>query len=120
MTTNIAPTISPVQQIESFYARLEKARIITASGKVHPIVGLDEHYVVESSNGDFYLVNGTCTCVDAQQRTDLHHDWCKHKLAVELCKETHKADTPKVTRKARTASPESDAELEAKVADLYR
>jgi hypothetical protein len=109
-TANYAPGISPIQQIESLYARLEKARVIAASGKVHPIVGMDEHYAVESGKGDFYLVNGTCTCVDAQQRADLHHGWCKHKLSVELYKETPKA--------SRNGSSPKDEELEAKIADL--
>jgi hypothetical protein len=117
--TNYAPGISPIQQIESLYARLGKARAIASAGKVHPIVGVNEHYVVESSKGGYYLINGECTCVDAQQRTDLHHGWCKHKLAVELCKETPKADTPKATQKTMADSPQ-DEELEHKVADLYR
>jgi hypothetical protein len=121
MTAETTPSISPIRQIESLYARLEKARVIAASGKVHPIVGMDEHYAVESSKGDFYLVNGTCTCIDAQQRTEVHHSLCKHKLAVELFKETPKDETPKTTKpKAKKAeSPERDEELERKVNDLY-
>jgi hypothetical protein len=118
MTAETTAAISPVKQIESLYTKLEKAKAIAASGKVHPIIGMDEHYAVESSKGDFYLVNGTCTCVDAQQRADLHHGWCKHKLAVELRKETLKAETPKATRKAKTESPQ-DEELRQKVDDLY-
>jgi hypothetical protein len=104
------------------YARLEKAKAIATAGKVHPIVGMDEHYVVESSKGDFYLVNGTCTCIDAQQRTDLHHGWCKHKLAVELYKDTLKAETPEASKKTNRngSSPQDKDELEQKVNDLYR
>jgi hypothetical protein len=124
MTTNITPTVSPVQQIESLYARLEKAREIAAAGKVHPIVGLENHYAVECSRIDsgMYLVNGTCTCIDAQQRIDLHHGWCKHKLAVELYKDTLKAETPKASKKASRngSSPQDKDELEQKVNDLYR
>jgi hypothetical protein len=122
MSTNTTPTVSPVQQIESLYARLEKAKVIAASGKVHPIVGMDGHYAVESSKGDFYLVNGTCTCTDSQQRTDLHHGWCKHKLSVELYKETPKAETPRASKKANRngSSPQDKDELEQKVNDLYR
>jgi hypothetical protein len=121
MTTDATATISPVKQIESLYARLEKARVIAASGKVHPIVGMDEHYTVESSKGDFYLVNGTCTCIDAQQRIDVHHGWCKHKLAVELFKETPREETLKASKsKAKANGSSPDKELESKVAELYR
>ena len=120
MTAETTPSISPIQQIESLYARLEKARVITASGKVHPIVGMDEHYAVESSKGDLYLVNGTCTCIDAQERADIHHGWCKHKLAVELFKETPQEEKPKASKKAsRNGSSPNDEELESKVAELY-
>ena len=110
-TENITPDISSVRQIESLHARLAKARVIASSGKVHPIAGMDEHYAVESGKGDFYLVNGTCTCVDAQQWADLHHGWCKHKLSVELYKETPQASC--------NDSSHKDEELEAKLADLY-
>src|ERR671919_987952 len=121
MTAETTPSISPIRQIESLYARLEKARVITASGKVHPIVGMDEHYAVESSKGDLYLVNGTCTCIDAQQRTDIHHGWCKHKLAVELLRETPKEEKIKASKKAnRNGSSPRGEELEEKVNYLYR
>jgi hypothetical protein len=101
MTTEATPAISPIRQIESLYQRLEKARSIAAAGKVHPIIGMTDHYTVESSKGDFYLVNGTCTCIDAQQRIDVHHGWCKHKLAVELFKETPNAETIKAAKPRR-------------------
>ena len=125
MTTQTTPQVSPVKQIESLYQRLEKARSIFAAGKVHPIVGMEDHYAVECSRIDsgMYLVNGTCTCVDAQQRTDLHHGWCKHKLAVEIFKEQQAiADTPKVakaTNKANNGTSPTDPDLEAKIAELY-
>jgi hypothetical protein len=113
MTTETAPQLSPVKQIESLYARLEKARSIYAAGKVHPIVGMEGHYAVECSriDGGMYLVNGTCTCIDAQQRVDVHHGWCKHKLSVELFKETLGKETP--------APSESERSLEDQLADLY-
>jgi hypothetical protein len=118
MTTET--TLSPVKQIESMYARLEKARSILAAGKVHPVLGLDQHYVVQSSKGDgFYQVNGVCTCMDAQQRTDIHHGWCKHKLAVELFKEQIASD-PKVSKPiAKPTTSESERTLEDKLEDLY-
>src|SRR5918996_1163924 len=86
--TNGTPSISPVQQIEALHQRLVKARDIVAAGKVHPIIGLETHYTVQASTGGFYLVNGECTCPDAQQWTDIHRGWCKHMLAVEIYKES--------------------------------
>jgi hypothetical protein len=116
MTTETTPQLNPVKQIESLYQRLEKARSIYAAGRVHPILGLDQHYAVESSKGDgFYQVNGVCTCQDAQHRTELHHGWCCHKLAVEIYKEQE----AKATTKTNTAPPESDRSLDDKLEDLY-
>jgi hypothetical protein len=124
MTTTSTPTISPVKQIEAMYQRLEKARSIYAAGKVHRILGLDQQYVVQSSTGDgFYQVNGVCTCQDAQHRTELHHGWCCHKLAVELFKEQQAiAETPKVANtinKADTTPAETERSLEDQLEDLY-
>jgi hypothetical protein len=121
MTTETTPQLSPVKQIESLYARLEKARSIFAAGKVHKILGLEEHYVVESSKGDgFYQVNGICTCLDAQHRTEVHHGWCAHKLAVEIFKEQQAiADNPRVAKSTKVTTPESDRTLEDQLEDLY-
>src|ERR671918_163449 len=113
-TNNGTPSVSPVQQIESLYQRLEKARSIYAAGEVHKVLGIDEHYVVESSKGDgFYLVNGICTCMDAQHRTEVHHGWCCHKLAVEIFKEQQAiSGSPKIaTAVTQTTPPESDRPL---------
>jgi len=129
MTAETTPQLSPVKQIESLYARLGKARSIFAAGKVHRILGLDGHYAVESSKGDgFYQVNGVCTCMDAQHRTEVHHGWCCHKLAVEIFEifkeQQALADNPKVAKatKSTAAKAESpkDPDLEAKIAELYR
>ena len=98
--------LSPVQQIESLYQRLERARQLA----VHPIVGQEGHYAVEASKGGFYLVNGGCSCQDAQHRIELHHGWCKHKLAVELFKESPPSET-----QAKKASEV----LEVEIAELY-
>jgi len=73
--------------IEALHQRLEKARQLVADGKVQPIIGYERHYVVQASKGGVYVVNSECPCPDAQQRTDVHRGWCKHKLAVELVKE---------------------------------
>ena len=82
-----------VQQIEALYQRLQRAREIVADGKVFPIVGMDDHYTVQGTAGH-YLVNEHCTCQDAQQPSEMHHGWCKHKLSVELYKETQEASAP--------------------------
>ena len=77
-----------VQQIEGMSKRLEKARQLVTDGKIQPVLGMESHYVVESSKGDgFYLVNGECTCPDARRRIDVHNGWCKHNLAMELYRE---------------------------------
>jgi hypothetical protein len=118
VTSETTTPISPVRQIESMYQRLEKARSIYAAGKVHPIVGLDGQYAVECSRIDdgMYLVNGTCTCIDAQQRIDIHHGWCKHKLSVELFKEQQALH--QVSKNDRVMV-ETDSPLEDQLEDLY-
>jgi uncharacterized Zn finger protein len=125
-TTTGTPSISPVQQIEALHQRLVKAREIVAAGKVHPIVGLEAHYTVEASTGGFYLVNGECTCPDAQEKADIHHGWCKHMLAVEIYKESPKEapeQSPKPKRAKRNQPETVDAslseEIQNKVAELY-
>ena len=106
--------VSPVAQIESLYKCLEKARQLVAEGKVHPVVGMDGHYVVLGTAG-YYMVNGVCTCPDARERADIHKSWCKHKLAVELHKDTPQelAENPKGRkgRAAATGDAPSDEEL---------
>ena len=103
--------VSPVKQIEQLSQRLEKARQIVAEGKVNPIIGKDNHYTVEGSNG-FYLVNDSCSCPDAEYRSELNKGWCKHTLAVELYRKSQDEDK---------IEPESnvDADLESNIADLY-
>jgi hypothetical protein len=130
MTAETAPQLNPVKQIESLYARLEKARTIFAGGKVHRILGLEGHYAVESSKGDgFYQVNGICTCMDAQHRTEVHHGWCCHKLAVEIFKEQQGiAESPKASKaindtapinREPSTPPETDRPLEDLLEDTY-
>ena len=103
--------VSPVKQIEQLSQRLEKARQIVAEGKVNPIIGMDNHYTVEGCNG-FYLVNDSCSCPDAEYRSELNKGFCKHKLAVELYRETQNEAETKV-------ESIGDPDLESKVADLY-
>ena len=80
-------TISPVAQIQELSKRLERARKIVGEGHVAPVLGKDGQYVVLACKGGYYLVNGECTCRDAQYRSEVHKGWCKHMLAVELYKE---------------------------------
>lgn len=75
-----------IQRIEAAYRRLEKAKEIVQAGKVHRVEGADGYWVVEGSNGAYYLVNGQCTCPDYQRRGK-EIKFCKHMLAVELTKQ---------------------------------
>jgi hypothetical protein len=91
MTTNITPTISPVAQIEALYDRLSRARTLVADGKVSPVYGMAEHYIVEGSSAK-YLVNGECLCPDATNRTELLKGFCKHRFAALLYAEQSPPD----------------------------
>jgi hypothetical protein len=112
-TTSGTTTASPIAQIEALYVRLSKARTLVANGKVHPVVNMPSHYVVEGNAG-FYIVNGSCCCNDAANRNELIKGHCKHRLAALLYAEQHgQAEThnPKATLKAQAESPQSE-ELE--------
>jgi hypothetical protein len=114
MTTSAIPTVSPITRIEALYERLTRARTLVADGKVHPIYGLPNHYVVEGAT-ERYLVNGSCNCPDATHRPELK-GMCKHKLAdIIVSEQTANAETPQ----AETAPPETERTLEDKLADLY-
>ena len=77
-----------IKKIEALHCRLQKARGIVADSRVKPVLGMPEHYVVESSTGEgHYLVNGTCSCPDAANRSELTNGLCKHKLAVLVYQE---------------------------------
>ncbi len=57
---------SVIEKIEALHCRLQKAKGIVADNRVKPVLGMPEHYVVESSTGEgHYLVNDTCSCPDA-------------------------------------------------------
>ena len=79
---------SVIQKIEALHCRLERARVIVAQDKVKPVLGMDDHYTVESSaETGHYLVNSTCSCPDATNRTELTKGLCKHRLATLLYQE---------------------------------
>ncbi len=78
-----------IQKIEAMNERLDRARQLVTDGLVSPVIGMEAHYIVRSSDGNsFYLVNGKCSCPDAEYRSDAHSGWCKHYLSVELFKES--------------------------------
>ena len=104
-------TVSPVTQIEELNKRLEKARQLVSEDRVAPVVGRDGHFVVQATEGGYYLVNGECTCRDAQYRSEVHKGWCKHMLAVELYKEAHSQEEP--------SRPEDTRSLEEQLKDLF-
>ena len=64
------PTV--IQKIEALHERLERARELVADSKVHAVLGMTQHYIIESStNNSFYLVNSNCSCADARERQKL-------------------------------------------------
>jgi hypothetical protein len=110
--------VSPIEQIEALNKRLENAMKLFESCKVHTILNMPDHYAVESGKaGAFWMVNGSCGCPDATERTDLHKGWCKHKLAVELFKEAQaKAATEEKPKGKSKPTPE---ELKESIEGLY-
>jgi hypothetical protein len=117
--TSSTPTVSPIAQIEALYDRLSKAKALLANGKVSPVYGIADHYIVEGSNAK-YLVNGECLCPDATNRSELLKGFCKHRFAALLyAEQTAQTSKPKATPTTAESS-ERDEGLEHKVSDLYR
>jgi hypothetical protein len=114
MSTNSNPPISPIAQIRALHGRLVKAESLVTENKVHPVINMPDHYIVEGNAG-FYIVNGSCCCNDAINRNELIKGHCKHRLAAMVYAEQH----AKLTPTNETESPECDEELEHKVAELY-
>ena len=110
---------SPATTIRALNDRLLKAEALVAENKVHPVYGMDGHYIVEGK-GAKYLVNGQCICPDSVNRPELK-GLCKHKKAATLYAEQQAlADNPKVAQTTKkTAPPHSDRTLEDQLADLY-
>ena len=119
MTTISTPQVTSIGQIRALHDRLVKAEALVAANKVHPVVNMSDYYVVEGNAG-FYIINGACCCDDAINRNELIKGHCKHRLAAMVYAEQQaKAEPPKATPTAETASPERDEELRQKVDDLY-
>ena len=82
-----------IEKIEALHQRLERAREIVAEGRVQAVLGMDEHYVIQSSTGQgYYMVNDSCTCPDARERSELTKGLCKHRLAALLYQESQAED----------------------------
>ena len=93
--------VTRIQQIEGLNERLDKAKQLVAEGKTRPVLGIESHYVVESTMGNgLYLVNEECTCPDAKYRVELHDGWCKHNLSVELLKDEQRVRDETLSKRA--------------------
>ena len=105
-----------VEQIRQLTQRLEKAQKLVDQGKVHPILNLDGCYFVESNSrqGSGWMVNGECACEDSQNRQDLHHGYCFHRLAVELFKDNPVPAAHDSKPKSRRGKKVDDLETPAK------
>lgn len=72
-------------RMASFLTRLEKAKALVREGRVHPVQGLPDIFVVESQEGKgLYLVDlgqETCTCPAWTQGKTRP---CKHLVAAAL------------------------------------
>jgi predicted nucleic acid-binding Zn finger protein len=114
MATTSNPQINPIAQIRALHDRLARAEELVAEGKVHPVVNMADHYIVQGSQG-YYLINGSCTCPDFTNRTDLIKGYCKHRLSALLYAEQQaQAETTHASKpKAKKAeSSQKDEELE--------
>jgi hypothetical protein len=123
MTTSDTPAISPVAQIRALHERLIRAEALVCSEKVHPVVDIPGRYIVEGRKG-YYLVNSSCNCPDATNRTELLKGYCKHRLAAVIYAEQQaKAPATKESKPALSevegAESPKDEELERQIAELY-
>ena len=83
-------TPSIADRIEAVHERLQRARELFAQGNVQPVLGMEAHYTVTSSEGNgSYLVNTVCSCPDYEHRQYLNNRLCKHRLAVYLYMEAN-------------------------------
>lgn len=96
------------KQAQAVAERYQKAVELVEAGKVFPLYGELDRYVVVNGQGVAYLVNhisGECTCPDSQLRCPKLGIVCKHAIAVELYVERQQA-------KAREAAPQPQAQPE--------
>jgi hypothetical protein len=139
-TLETTPQVSAIVRIEALYQRLTRAKELVAQGKVSPVYGLPEYFIVEGRDTR-YLVNGSCNCPDATHRAELLKGNCKHRLAAILYAEqcttpvpsrVEGPDTSRTTAAsskawsvpsnsefAEAAPSSTDPQLERKIAELY-
>jgi flavin-binding protein dodecin len=98
-------TQSPLAHLKALRDRLDKAEELVRELKVHQVIDMRGHYVVEGEKGH-YIVNDSCLCLDFLHCTELVDGYCKHKLAALLYEEQVKG-------------PNYDPELERKIQELY-
>ncbi len=82
-------------QAKAIAARYQKAVELVEAGRVYRLYGEEDRYVVVNGNGQAYLVdliNGECTCPDAQYRASRLDILCKHALAAAI---VHEQQAPK-------------------------
>jgi hypothetical protein len=106
-----------IAQIRALHDRLLKAEILVAYGKVHRVVDMDGHYLVEGSKGPYLVKDGKCSCPDAASSNRLTNGFCKHALATLLYRQ--EVGPPKYTE-ANPKGTATDEDLESKIADLYK
>jgi hypothetical protein len=99
-------TPSPIQRLKALRDRLDKAEELVRGCKVHQVIDMPGHYVVEGAGGH-YIVNESCLCPDFLHRGgELVDGYCKHKLAALIYEEEVKG-------------PNYNPELERKIQELY-
>lgn len=103
------------KQAQAVAERYQKAVELVEAGKVFPLYGELDRYVVVNGQGVAYLVDhvsGECTCPDSQLRCPKLGIVCKHAMAVELYVERRQAT-------AGEQPPQSQAEA-SEPARLHR
>jgi hypothetical protein len=121
ITSQVTPGLNSqppiVAQIRALHDRLLRAEILASTGKVHQVVDMPDHYLVEGSKGPYLVQGGRCSCPDVASRNGLINGHCKHLLASMIY---HQELGPAWTAKSVSNGLSTDKELEAKVADLYK
>jgi hypothetical protein len=107
MGTSTNTPVNPIKRLKALRDRLDKAEELVMEYKVHSVVNMPGHYVVEGEKGTLYIVNESCLCPDfLYHGGELVDGYCKHKLAALLYEEEVKG-------------PNYDPELERKIQELY-
>ena len=96
------------KQAKAVAERYQKAVELVEAGKVFPLYGEPDRYVVVNGQGVAYVVDhvsGECTCPDSQLRCPKLGIVCKHAMAVELYVERRQA-----TAGERPPQPQAEPE----------